>query len=112
MTAPATGGAHVRRAMTADSEVAFSHSANCYGVHPGNTPCKPPTHRRMCDPFKTASGVQSSGPWDPWLPAVEDRRLFARHTVRPQTAVRHFQCETRCLSFMQNTANTNPISMQ
>ena len=35
-------------------------------------PCKPPRYRRMHDPFKIASGVQSSGPWDPWLPAVEN----------------------------------------
>ena len=30
--------------------------------------------------------VQNSGPWDPWLPVVENSRLFAQrtqHTVRP-----------------------------
>ena len=32
----------------------------------------------MHDPFKTASGVQKSGPWDPWLPLVENSRLFAQ----------------------------------
>ena len=40
------------------------------------TPCKPPPYRSVHDPFKTASGVQNSGPWDPWLP-VENSRLFA-----------------------------------
>ena len=48
------------------------HSANYYGVYPGNTPCKPPPYRGMHDPFKTASGVQTSGPRDPWLPVVEN----------------------------------------
>ena len=28
--------------------------------------------------------MQNSGPWDPWLPVVENRRLFAQRTVRPQ----------------------------
>ena len=37
----------------------------------------------MHDPFKTASGVRNSGPWDPWLPGVENSRLFAQRTVRP-----------------------------
>ena len=32
----------------------------------------------MHDPCKTVSGVQNSGPWDPWLPVVEHRRLFAQ----------------------------------
>ena len=27
--------------------------------------------------------MQSSGPWDPWLPVVENSRLFAQHTVPP-----------------------------
>ena len=29
-------------------------------------PRKPPPYRSVHDPFKTASGVQNSGPWDPW----------------------------------------------
>ena len=39
---------------------------------------------RMHDPFKTASGVQNPGPWDPWLPVVENSRLFAQrgHSAR------------------------------
>ena len=47
-------------------------------------PCKPPTYRSVHDQFKTASGVQNSGPWDPWLPVVERTRLFAqcRHSAR------------------------------
>ena len=27
--------------------------------------------------------MQNSGPWDPWLPVVENSRLFAQRTVRP-----------------------------
>ena len=70
-------------------------------------PCKPPPYRSVHDPFKTASGVQnsgpwdpwqasdypwctsrgcrvqSSGPWDPWLPVVKNSRLFAQRAVRP-----------------------------
>ena len=42
----------------------------------------PPPYRSVHDPFKTAS-VQNSGPWDPWLPGVENSRLFAQRTVRP-----------------------------
>ena len=36
------------------------------------------------DPFKTASGVQNAGPWDPWLPVVENSQLFAQpvHSAR------------------------------
>ena len=41
-------------------------------------PCKPPPYRGMHDPFKPASGVQRSGPWDPWLPVGENSRLFAQ----------------------------------
>ena len=29
-------------------------------------PCKPPPYRSMHDQLKPASGVQNSGPWDPW----------------------------------------------
>ena len=32
--------------------------------------------------------VQNSGPWDPWLPVVENSRLFAQRaqrTVRPHS---------------------------
>ena len=73
-TSSVFGGVFARRA----------HSANCYVVHPGNTAAKHPPYRGMHDPFKTASGVQSSGPWDPWLPAVENSRLFAQrgHSAR------------------------------
>ena len=68
---------HVPVAIWPEGVVAQrGHSANYYGVHPGNTPCKPPPYRSVHDPFKTASGVLSSGPWDPWLPAVENSRLF------------------------------------
>ena len=37
----------------------------------------------MHDPFQTASGVQTSGPWGPWRPVVENSGLFAQRTVRP-----------------------------
>ena len=62
------------------------HSANHYGVHPGNTPANHPPYRSVHDPFKTASGVQNSGPWGPWLPAVESSRLFAQRTHSAGTA--------------------------
>ena len=58
------------------------HGANHYGVHPGNTPCKPPTFRSVHDPFKTASGVQNSGPWDPWLPGGEKQPTFRTARAR------------------------------
>ena len=47
-------------------------------------PCKPPPYRSVHDPFKTASGVQSAGPWDPGLPGVDNTRLFAQcgHSAR------------------------------
>ena len=41
-------------------------------------PCKPPPNRSVHNPFNTASGVQNSGPWDPWLRGVENSRLFAQ----------------------------------
>ena len=28
--------------------------------------------------------MQTSGPWNPWLPVVENSRLFAQRTVCPQ----------------------------
>ena len=62
------------------------HSANYYGVHPGNTPCKPPPYRSTHDPFKTASGMRHSGPWHPWLPLVESSRLFAQRGHSAGTA--------------------------
>ena len=45
-------------------------------------PCKPPPYRSVHDPVKT--GVQSSGPWDPWLPVVENSRLSTQrgHSAR------------------------------
>jgi len=46
-----------------------------------------PTYRSVHDPFKTASGVHNSGPWDPWLPAVENSRLFTQRMVCPQNGV-------------------------
>ena len=54
------------------------HSANCYVVYPGNTPENHPPYRSVHDPFKTASGVQSAGPWDPWVLVVENSGLFAQ----------------------------------
>ena len=49
--------------------------------------CKTPPYRSVHDPFKTASGVHNSGPWDPWLPAVENSRLFTQRMVCPQNGV-------------------------
>ena len=69
---------------------AFSHSAGTApistlfipGTPPQTTP-PPPPHRSVHDPFKTASGVQNAGPWDPCPLVVENSRLFAQRTVRP-----------------------------
>ena len=69
---------------------AFSHSANHHSVHPRHTPANHP-YRGVHDPLKTASGVRNSGPWDPWLPVVENSRLFAQRTVRPLLASRHLR---------------------
>ena len=54
-------------------------------------PCKPPPSRSVHDPFKTASGVHNAGLWDPWLPAVEDSRLFAQRgrSARCALSVHH-----------------------
>ena len=91
-----------------NSEGAFSHSANYCVVYPGTTPENhPPTEACMVnskqhgvqnsghwDPYQTkhknpsctsrGCRVQNSGPCDPWPPVVENGRLFAEHTVRPQ----------------------------
>ena len=39
-------------------------------------------------PWCTSRGcrVQNSGPWDPWLPVVENSGLFAQRTVRPHAS--------------------------
>ena len=63
----------------------MAHSANHYVAYPGNTPANPPPpYRSVHDPFKMASGVQHSGPWDLWLRGVEKSRLFAQrgHSAR------------------------------
>ena len=60
------------------------HSANYHVVYPGNTPENhPPTEGRMIS-SKQHRGTQNSGPWDPWLPVVENSRLFAQrvHSAR------------------------------
>ena len=82
------GASRVRPRMHATKGGIFAqrvHSANDDVVHPGNTPANHPPYRSVHDPFITASGVQNSGPWDPWLPVVENSRLFAQRTVRPQS---------------------------
>ena len=60
-----------------------AHSANnYYVVYRGNTPENhPPTEACMIK--SKQPGVQKSGPWDPWLPVVENSWLLAQHTVRP-----------------------------
>ena len=68
---------------------ALSHSANYYVVCPGNTPGNHPPTEAVRNPFRTASGgVQDSGPWDPWLPAVEHGRRFAQRAHSAGTAHR------------------------
>ena len=49
-------------------------------------PCKPLTCRSVHDLFKTASGVQNSGPWVLWLPVVENSRLCTQRTHRARCA--------------------------
>ena len=51
-------------------------------------PCKPPPYGSGHDPFKTASGVQNAGPWDPWLPGVGNSRLFAQHRHSTRCALK------------------------
>ena len=51
-------------------------------------------HQTKKNPGCTSRGcrVQNSGPWDPWLPVVENSRLFAQRaqrTVRPQGDASH-----------------------
>ena len=50
----------------------------------------------MHDQFKTASGVQSSGPWDPWQPVLENSQLFAQHGHSAWRALQYFPCERPC----------------
>ena len=86
-----------------------AHSSNYYVIYPRNTPeSHPPTEACMIhskqhqgcriqdpgtrgkhqtkNPWCTSRGcrVQSSGPWDPWLPVVKNSRLFAQrgHSAR------------------------------
>ena len=67
---------------------AFSHSARTAPIItlfiPGTPLQTTPPYRSVHDPFKTASGVQNAGPWDPWLPGVKNGRLFAQrgHSAR------------------------------
>ena len=62
--------------------------------------------------------MQTSGPWDPWLPVVKNSRLFAQRTVRPLKAgggYRRVQAQNsggaplisfkRCSRFITITAN-------
>ena len=59
----ASGGVFAQRRHSAGTAPII---ANYYVVHPGNTPeTHPPTEACMIH-FKPASGVQNSGPWDPW----------------------------------------------
>ena len=53
------------------------HSANHYAAYPGNTPANhPPTE--VCMIHSKPHRVQNAGPWGPWLPGVENSRLFAQ----------------------------------
>ena len=72
-------------------------------------PCKPPPYRSVHDPFKTASGVQSSGPWDLWLPVVENSRLSAQRGHSAGTAhgaPPYLKCKTTPRS-LRHTAHGN-----
>ena len=76
------GGRHrTARAHSPGTARAQRQSCRCSShEHPLQTASP---HRSVHDPFKTASGVQNPGPWDPWLPGVENSRLFAQRAVRP-----------------------------
>ena len=56
-----------------------NHSANYYAVYPGNTP-ENHSSPEACMINSKQHGVQNSGPWDPWLPLVENSRLFVQRT--------------------------------
>ena len=58
------------------------HSANYYVVLSRAHPCKPPPYRSVQDQFKTASGVQSSGPWDPCEPSADTQWNFSPELKR------------------------------
>ena len=59
-----------------------AHSANCYVVYPRNTPDnQPPIEACMIN--SKQHGMRNSGPWDPWLPVVENSQFFAQRMVRP-----------------------------
>ena len=75
------GGVFAKRAHSVGTARAQRQSLRCLSRE---HPCKPPRYRNMSDPFKPASGVQNSGPWDPWLLAVENSRLYAQrgHSAR------------------------------
>ena len=94
---PNTTQQHPRDANFAQG--AFSHSAGTTPIVTLFIPGKPPRYRSVHDPFRTASGVQNSGPWDPWLPVVKNSRLFAQrgHSARcaptvPREAVTTLYC--------------------
>ena len=59
------------------------------------TPLTTAPYRTVHDPFKTASGVQNSGPWDPWLLVVETSRLFASARCAPYALIKRVcgRCE-------------------
>ena len=69
------------RLLLKDPGGAFSHS-------PGTAPVvlfilNTPENHPPTEACTINSKQQNSGPWDPWLPVMENSRLFARRTVRP-----------------------------
>ena len=51
----------------------------------GRVPCLSRKNPLKTTHLQKRRGVQNSGPWDQWLPVVENSRLFAQRTVRPLT---------------------------
>ena len=64
------------------------HSANCYVVYPGNAPKNHPPIE-ACMTNSKQHGVQILGPWDPWLPVLENSRLFAQRAYSSRCALQH-----------------------
>ena len=83
----ASGGVFAQRGHSARA-----HSANYYGVYPGNTPENhPPTEACMIN--SKQHGVQNPGPWGPWLPVVENSWLFAQLMQSARCAPSMMHCQ-------------------
>ena len=73
-------------------------------------PAKPAPYRDMQDEFKAASGVQNLGPGDPWLPVVENSRLFAQRAHSARCALKY--CPRCQFSTNEKTMLTPAVARQ